>query len=192
MIFSGTGLPWSTIWAITCGVTYTPLLASVANVVACSSTVSEAMPSAMPTSPTLACRLDAFVSTPNALAMLTVARVPARCTRSSNPGSDDTAAAFGTLSLPMFSPPMLTGKKVGGQLVVRNDSSARVCADVSGGTHIGSIPLRMLFDTFMPSDTAVDSTYGLNEDPTCSLFSVAMLSWQKILAHNLGLVALSP
>ena len=26
----------------------------------------------------------------------------------------------------------------------------------------------MLFWTSMPSDTAVDSTYGLNDEPTCS------------------------
>ncbi len=26
----------------------------------------------------------------------------------------------------------------------------------------------MLFWTSMPCDTAVDSTYGLNDDPTCS------------------------
>src|SRR5260221_9415200 len=102
--------------------------------------------------------------------------------RSSKPGSDEIAAGCGTVSLPLFSPAMLTGKKLGGQLVVCNDSSARVCGVESGGTHIGSIPLMMLFDTFIHSDTAVASTYGLNPDPTCSRFSVAMFSWHKNLA----------
>src|SRR5258708_8553252 len=104
--------------------------------------------------------------------------------RSSKPGSDEIAAACGTVSLPLFSPAMLTGKKLGGQLVVCNDSSARVCGVESGGTHIGSIPLMMLFDTFIHSDTAVASTYGLNDDPTCSPFCVALLSWQKIFAQR--------
>src|SRR5258708_6921091 len=98
--------------------------------------------------------------------------------RSSKPGSDEIAAAFGTVSEPLFSPAMLTGKKFGGQFVVCRDSSARVCDVESGGTHIGSIPLRMLVCTFMCSCTAVASTYGLNEDPTCSLFCIALLSWQ--------------
>jgi hypothetical protein len=35
--------------AMTCGVTYSPLLAKVAKVLACSSTVSDAWPSALPT-----------------------------------------------------------------------------------------------------------------------------------------------
>src|SRR5215472_10004913 len=113
--------------------------------------------------------------------MLIVACVPARCTRSSKPGSVDTAAPCGTLSAPMFSPPMLTGKKLGGQFLVCRDSSACDCGVESGGTHIGSIPLRMLFDTFMPSCTAVDSTYGLNDDPTCSRFCRAMSHVQLIL-----------
>ena len=56
--------------------------------------------------------------TPNALAMLTVASVPARCMRSSNAGSEDCAAAVTTLIGPMFSPGMLTGNQPAGQFVV--------------------------------------------------------------------------
>ena len=103
--------------------------------------------------------------------------------RSSNAGSDEMAAAFCTLSAPEFSPWMLTSNPGDGQFVVGWDSSDRVCGVESGGMHIGSIALRMLFCTSMPSDTAVDSTYGLNEEPTCSRFCVAMLSWQKIRAQ---------
>src|ERR1051326_8543927 len=153
----------SVIFATTCGVTYSPPAASVANIVACSSTVSEPVPSASPTSPTLACRPDSLVLTPNALAMLTVAWVPARWMRSSKAGSDDSAAALVTLSGPEFSPGMLTRNQLGGQVVVFVDS---VLGWESGGTHIGSIPFRTLSWTFMPSFTAVASTYGLNEEPT--------------------------
>src|SRR5258708_15030209 len=103
--------------------------------------------------------------------------------RSSKPGSDEIAAACGTVSLPLFSPAMLTGKKLGGQLVVCNDSSARVCCVESGGTHIGSIPLMMRFHTFIHSDTAVTSTYRVNDDPTSSPFCLALLIWPKNLAQ---------
>ena len=41
----------------------------------------------------------------------------------------------------------------------------------------------MLVCTFMPSLTAAASTYGLNEEPTWFLLSVAMLYWQSILAQ---------
>ena len=41
----------------------------------------------------------------------------------------------------------------------------------------------MLFCTSMPSWTAVARTYGLNEEPTWFLLSVAMLYWQSILAQ---------
>src|SRR5260370_36311496 len=85
--------------------------------------------------------------------------------RSSKPGSDEIAAACGTVSLPLFSPAMLTGKKLGGQLVVCNDSSARVCGVEAGGTHIGSIPLVMLFDTVIHSDTAVGHPRRLHQHP---------------------------
>src|SRR5580700_9041353 len=108
--------------------------------------------------------------------------------RSSNAGSDEIAAAFATLSGPEFSPGRLTSNPNG---IVQGsmgcDNSERVAGLESGGMHIGSIPLRMLFCTSMPSDTAVERTYGLNEEPTCSRFSVAMLSWQKILAQFFAL-----
>src|SRR5262249_20439741 len=61
----------TTIFLITCGVWYTPLLASVAIVVACSSTVSDAWPSAVPAWSSIFFRPLALVSTPKALAMLT-------------------------------------------------------------------------------------------------------------------------
>src|SRR5258708_32651891 len=94
--------------------------------------------------------------------------------RSSKPGSDEIAAAFGTVSEPLFSPAMLTGKKFGGQFVVCRDSSARVCDVESGGTHIGSIPLRMLVCTFMCSCTAGASRYGLYAGPARSWFRRAL------------------
>src|SRR5208282_1591473 len=108
--------------------------------------------------------------------------------RSSKAGSDDMAAATGTLSpWPEFSPAMLTGNQSGGQFVVSVDSVSRSSGVESGGTHIGSIPLRVLSCTSMPSATAVASTYGLNEEPTCSRFWVAMFHWQLILAQFFAL-----
>ncbi len=66
--------PGSCCWTsrITCGLSYMPLLASVANVLACSSTVSEAWPRAVPTSLRWVYRPEAAVSTPNDFAMLTM------------------------------------------------------------------------------------------------------------------------
>ncbi len=45
------------------------------------------------------------------------------------------------------------------------------------------MPLSVLVFTFMPWITASDSTYGLNEDPTCSRAYTALFSWQSNLAH---------
>src|SRR3981081_4829751 len=97
--------------------------------------------------------------------------------RSSKPGSDEMAAAFCTLSGPEFSPWMLTGNQPAGQFVVCVDSVSAIDGGLSGGTHIGSIPLRMLFCTFLFSETAVASTYGFKDEPTCPLFFMAMFSW---------------
>ena len=84
------------------------------------------------------------------------------------------AAALVTLSGPEFSPGMLTPNQPAGQ-VVWSCVDELVSGMVSGGTHIGSMPFSTLFWTFMPSYTAVASTYGLNEEPTWSRLCMAML-----------------
>ena len=85
---------------------------------------------------------------------------------------DDCASAFCTLIAPpglllITSPPSFdtsndSGMALAGSVVDRTSGS------VSGGTYSVGLAFRMLVWTFMPSETAVASTYGLNEDPTCS------------------------
>src|SRR5260221_1810350 len=99
--------------------------------------------------------------------------------RSSKPGSDEIAAACGTVSLPLFSPAMLTGKKLGGQLVVCNDSSPRACDVESGGTHIGSIPAMILFDTLIHPVTALAKTYQFNDDPPRPRLRMPPFCWHR-------------
>jgi len=76
------------IFLITCGLWYTPLSARVAIVVACSSTVSDAWPSAVPAWSSIVFRPLAWMSTPKALAILVTGCVPVcgsyatRCHRS--------------------------------------------------------------------------------------------------------------
>ncbi len=87
-IFSGTAAVPTTICLMTCGVWYTPLSASVAIGVACSSTVRDAWPSAVPASSCIVTRPLAWVSTPKALAIWTTGCWPVwglkatRCHRS--------------------------------------------------------------------------------------------------------------
>src|ERR1039457_6713016 len=57
---------------------------------------------------------------------------------------------------------------------------ANVSGCATGGIHSGELPFRVLVCTFMPCDRARASTYGLNEDPTCSLFCRAMSYWHLI------------
>ena len=42
--------------------------------------------------------------------------------------------------------------------------------------------------TFMPCLTASARMYGLNEEPTCSRFWLAMFHWQSIFVHSRALM----
>ena len=59
------------------------------------------------------------------------------------------------------------------------------CGYWSLGTQSGEVPLRTLVLTLIPWDRAVASTYGLNDDPTCSLLLSAMSTLQKIRSQRL-------
>src|ERR1035438_7148258 len=135
--------PW-VILATMCGVVYAPLLASVANVLACSSTVNDAVPSAVPTPPTPAASPDALpVLTPNALPiwMMFCPSVPAaRWYRSVYAVLSDMAEAVTTLTGPRLPSPasLATG--------YHSEESAGwawleyVSGSETGGIHSGESP----------------------------------------------------
>ena len=50
----------------------------------------------------------------------------------------------------------------------------------------GECPSSVLVFTLMPCCRASASTYGLNDEPTCSRFCSAMFNWQKIFLHFLA------
>ena len=110
--------------------------------------------------------------TPMLAAIWMMGPVPTRWARSVKAVFDDWASAFCTLIAPpglleITSPPSFdTGNEPGRALawsVVDSTSGS-----VSGGTYSIGLAFRMLVWTFMPWETAVARTYGLNEDPTCS------------------------
>src|SRR5579875_45331 len=97
--------------------------------------------------------------------------VPTRWARSVKAVLDDWASAFCTVVAPprppiTSYPSLCTGYAFGTALAALvADSTIGI---VSGGTHSWGLAFRMLVWTFMPWLTAVASTYGLNDDPTCS------------------------
>ena len=98
--------------------------------------------------------------------------VVARWARSVKAVLDDWASAFCTVVAPpappiVSYPSLCTGYAPGialAALVAESTSRGRCPA----GPTAGGLAFRMLVLTFMPSFTAVASTYGLNDEPTCS------------------------
>src|ERR1700722_515340 len=138
--------------------------------------------------------------TPKFAAIWTVLLVVARCSRSVNAVFEDCASAFctfvsarlspfGPTGLPMGAPPSFSTLMACGSLQpVFWPGSSYTPTGIASECDIGSeslvtqmyvLEFRMLFWTSMPCDTAVDSTYGLNDDPTCSRVPVAVLFWQS-------------
>jgi hypothetical protein len=166
----------------------------VASICVCSLTVSEDSPSA--TAGTWWMSLVrpepagyVLMLTPKFTAIWTVLVVVARCSRSVKAVFEDCASAFCTLvserlspfgptGVPMASPPSFSILSAPGSLQpVLCPGSSYTAAGIASEYDIGSVSpdtqrnsleFSMLFETFMPSDTAVASTYGLNDDPTCS------------------------
>src|ERR1700722_10264418 len=143
--------------------------------------------------------------TPKFAAIWTVLLVVARCSRSVNAVFEDCASAFctfvsarlspfGPTGLPMGSPPSFSTLMACGSLQpVFWPGSSYTPTGIASEYDIGSeslvtqmyvLEFRMLFWTSMPCDTAVDSTYGLNDDPTCSRVRVVFW-WQSETVHCL-------
>src|SRR6266567_4933080 len=158
-IFSWTGPVGDVILLITCWVVSMPPAAKVEKVLACSATVSDDCPRAMPTPPTSLLSPDSFAFTPNAWAILTTFRVPTRWARSAKAELEDSAAALGTEMGPKFScgsGRLYQPTEFAGRVVL--DNFIRSAAVLSGGIHNGAKPSRTLVFTFIPCDTAVAST----------------------------------
>src|SRR5277367_351351 len=138
--------------------------------------------------------------TPKFEAIRMVDAVVARCSKSVNAVFEDCASAFWTLvserrspfgptGLPMTSPPSFSILSAPRSLQPAfGPGSLYTPAVIAWEYVIGVASLvtqrnwlefRMLFWTSMPSDTAVASTYGLNDDPTCSRVPAAVLSLQS-------------
>src|ERR1039457_6328866 len=164
--------------AMTCGVGYSPMLA---NVLACSSTVSDAWPSALPTSSRMVPSPDASVLTPNACAiwMMFWPSVPATgWYRSVYALLSDMADAVTPLTPPRLPSPASLATSYHWEELAGCFWLANVSGCATGGIHSGELPFSVLVWTSMPCDRARASTYGLNEDPTCSLFCSAISNWQ--------------
>src|SRR5580658_2242594 len=63
-----------------------------------------------------------------------------------------------------------------------------VLGSEEGGMNWLLKPSSVLVWTFMFCLTASDRMYGLNEEPTCSRFWVAMFHWQSIFKHSVPLM----
>ena len=138
----------------------------------------------MPAWPIMLDRPEAFTSTPSCWANCSVLRVPTRWIRSPKAWFEDSAAALAGLIGPKFSPGEFSSYQPwesAGLVVLEN-----VIGSVSGGIHSGEYPLSTLVLAFMPCLTAVASTYGLNEEPTCSRAFSAMSNWQSTRSQALG------
>src|SRR5271154_6491565 len=129
----------------------------------------------------------ASVSTPNACAiwatLLGAVWLPTpatTCHRSEKAGLIDSAIATWGVNGP-FSPEL--------SLVTSPDHPDESAGKATDGYTLGSEsggmywllkPSSILVCTFIPCLTAVARMYGLNEEPTCSRFCVAMFHWQSI------------
>src|SRR5215469_7750681 len=130
--------------------------------VACSLTVSDPVPSAMPTWPTSWSRLDPVgylaMLTPMLAAIRMMFPVPARWARSVKAVFDDWASAFCTLIAPpglleITSPPSFaTWNELGRALAGSVVDSMRLYGGESCGTYSVGLAFRMLVCTFMPAE----------------------------------------
>src|SRR5258708_35221546 len=122
--------------------------------------------------------------TPICWARLMMFSVPTRCARSVYAVMEDCAKASCPFRGPRLHMQSLLNLNDEGSFLAWSvvDSWSWSCGE-SGGTHSGLLPFSVLVFTFMPSLTAWDSTYGLNEEPTCSRAYTAVLTWQSDAAH---------
>src|SRR5260370_18373767 len=144
-------------------------------------TVSAPVPSAMPTWPTRAERPEPAgkdaMFTPICWAMLLMFFVPTRCARSVNAVLEEMANAFctGCGPWPMWSS-LLNLNDIGAAFALSEVD--KTIGMESGGTYSGLSVFRILVFAFIPSMTAWASTYGLNDDPTCSRAHTSVFTWQ--------------
>src|ERR1700749_927994 len=131
--------------------------------------------------------------------MLMTEAVVVRWARSVNAVFEGCASAFwafdaerlsplGPTGLPMTSPPSFSTLNAseflqpallpGSSYTPTGIASEYTMGVESGVTQRYALEFRTLFWTSIPCDTAVESTYGLNDDPTCSR-DVMVLSWQS-------------